>query len=1030
LSTDPPEADLRRLDLLVSEPGLRPPEPGLVAGLYFDVTHGTRTLRSARSIVEAEADTASLPDPCCQKLIELVFALKDCGRSVDALRLSELLLAGIESSRGRECPLWLKAARGRIQAATGARKMFELGPTDIADAREQVIEATPAIAEAALEVARRIAPPAERARLLSAIGQHWLRLASEKDGEEADRLFERARESLAEAAALRSGPERGRTLSTLAQLLSGMCGRGLVGDPEVSAIASEAISLTDREQKPVQWLAARQLLKASERERLGLEGFGLRELIAVRNRHGAETAARCLLLEARSLLAGHEGVDAQIVRDGWEALPVSALESQELRRDLLEVAVHALDQSGLSCAELSDQPSGLLERTDNLSPGPRVLGRLHAAFHTRTAELTEWALREAPAQLDAVGGSPDREAAEYAVARMHADVAGMHADQAVLGAEDQPALAFRCAVLAARGFAVNGLGELGGQILGNALQVARAWGAGAASTAPGDLAAARRELEEMLDACLREAASIDAVFADRGRGWLLDVGRALSSPARSGPTARPLYAAAHSLAFKGAVSTRLLLAPGLWQEEDDSRKTREQIASAEAEEPREALAGAAADYGEELRLCAWLHGTEMRSGAQSSQRRRNLQAIYDETLIRRMVSARPPAGLGFGDLEPARLLARSGGRTALLDLYLGHHGAGTYACFATVYSPADSRQFVVRGTCRTLTAVPDPDDPDARLALDGLAPLVATIRHRVQEPSGARPVSRGGAEALQAGAVNLLGFDAGVLAELREEGCDHLAICPHGPLAFLPWHLLPVGSRLLADDWTVTVVPTLGSVLAPSRSAEAGARGIIVSPEGGAGYGLAAEPALEEQARELAGVGPGGVVLAGGRATPAAALKLLARSRHAHLAAHGSALGHAPSFHCLYLDEPPTGATGVDEPAAGDGRLFAHHLMHADLRGLDLVTLCACETALGRADFAGNVRGLPLGFLSAGARAVVATLWPVAAEPALGFFAELHAELAAGADKLSAFRRAQISCRARHPRFADWGAFTFLGSWT
>lgn len=1013
MSPGPLEADLGRLDLLISERNLKPPAPGLVADLYFDVTHGTRTLRGARQILKAEADTTSLPDPYCQKLVEVVFALTGRSRSVDALRLSELLLTGIESSRCRECPLWLKAARGRIQAATGARKIsFEETP-DIADARKPIIDATPAIAEAALEVARRIAPPAERARLLSVVGQHWLQLATEEADEAADRLFERARESLAAAAALRSGPERGRTLSTLAQLLSIMRNRGLTDDQEVSATASEAISLTNHEQRPVQWLQARELLDASDRDLLDLEDLSLSELIAVRDRHGAETAAVCLFIEASSLLTRQEGDAAQLVRGGWEALPVSALQSQGRRRDLLELAVHALDQSALSCAQLRDRPHDLLELTSSLPPEQRVLARLHAALHTRPVELIEWALREAPAQLSAVEGSPEREAAEYALARIHAD-------QAVLADEHKPAFAFRCAILAAKGFVVAGLRELGGQILGNALEVACTWGASTASLSPEDLPAARLVLEGMLDACLHEAASIDAVFGDRGRGWLLDVGRALSTPSRAGPTASPVYAAAHSLAFKGAVSTRLLLGPGLWEEEDASREARERIASAEAEEPRETVAGATADYREELRLCAWLHGSEMRSGAQNSQRRRNLQAIYDETLIRRMVGARPPAQLGFRDLEPAKLLARSGGRTALLDLYLGHDGSGAYACFATVFSPGDSRQFVVREAYKTLTSIPDPDDPEAKLALDGLAPLVATIRHRMQEPSGARPVSRDGADALQAGAVNLLGFDAGVLAELRQEGCDHLAICPHGPLAFLPWHLMPVGSRLLADEWTVTIVPTLATVLSRSRPPTAGVRGIVVSPEGGVGYGLATEPALEKQAQDLAGIGPSAVVLSEGRATPAAALQLLGRSRHAHLAAHGSALGHAPSFHCLYLDEP-----GI-----GDGRLYAHHLMHADLRGLDLVTLCACETALGRVDFAGNVRGLPLAFLSAGARAVVATLWPVAAKPALGFFTELHTELAAGADKLSAFRRAQISCRERHPRFADWGAFTFLGSWT
>jgi CHAT domain len=45
-----------------------------------------------------------------------------------------------------------------------------------------------------------------------------------------------------------------------------------------------------------------------------------------------------------------------------------------------------------------------------------------------------------------------------------------------------------------------------------------------------------------------------------------------------------------------------------------------------------------------------------------------------------------------------------------------------------------------------------------------------------------------------------------------------------------------------------------------------------------------------------------------------------------------------------------------------------------------LVTLSACETALGRVDRADNLRGLPATLLAAGAEVVVGTLWPVLAD--------------------------------------------------
>lgn len=64
----------------------------------------------------------------------------------------------------------------------------------------------------------------------------------------------------------------------------------------------------------------------------------------------------------------------------------------------------------------------------------------------------------------------------------------------------------------------------------------------------------------------------------------------------------------------------------------------------------------------------------------------------------------------------------------------------------------------------------------------------------------------------------------------------------------------------------------------------------------------------------------------------------------------------------------------------GDGTLRAHEVLGLDLRGLEPVTLGACETALGRIDLSDNLRGLPAALLLAGARAVIGTLWEVSGD--------------------------------------------------
>ncbi|MDV9196887.1 CHAT domain-containing protein [Streptomyces sp. Wh19] len=163
----------------------------------------------------------------------------------------------------------------------------------------------------------------------------------------------------------------------------------------------------------------------------------------------------------------------------------------------------------------------------------------------------------------------------------------------------------------------------------------------------------------------------------------------------------------------------------------------------------------------------------------------------------------------------------------------------------------------------------------------------------------------------------------------------------------------------------------------------------------------------------------GGSLLNGPDATPLNLAASAAGKRYLHIAAHGTHNETAPWFQCLYLS-----------PSAGhDGRLFAHDVLHLDLRGVELVTLGSCESGLGRFDLNDNLRGLPAAFLLAGAQAVVGCLWPVHPDVATLFFSELYDRIRAGAGRLSAFRDAQLTTRGRFPAYRDWGSFSYTGDW-
>jgi CHAT domain-containing protein len=108
--------------------------------------------------------------------------------------------------------------------------------------------------------------------------------------------------------------------------------------------------------------------------------------------------------------------------------------------------------------------------------------------------------------------------------------------------------------------------------------------------------------------------------------------------------------------------------------------------------------------------------------------------------------------------------------------------------------------------------------------------------------------------------------------------------------------------------------------------------------------------------------------------------------------------------------------------------LTAHRLSTLDLRGLRLVTLGACETALGRFDRADNVRGIPAALFLAGVRSIVGTLWQARDSAAEVFFVALYRQLIEHrATVAGAFRTAQQETRCAFPAYRDWGAFVLMG---
>jgi CHAT domain-containing protein len=350
----------------------------------------------------------------------------------------------------------------------------------------------------------------------------------------------------------------------------------------------------------------------------------------------------------------------------------------------------------------------------------------------------------------------------------------------------------------------------------------------------------------------------------------------------------------------------------------------------------------------------------------------------------------------------------------------------------------ENQEIVIRlatwaeGHHASATILPEGSAPGPHV-IDGLvfhsrvtAELVMRARRAIQEdPPQDEVASKEALDALSTLADILLGDLQTLLPTLNQAGKRRLYLVPHGALHVAPLHLLPVDFVPLVDRWTVTFAPTWWLLAhqhddierdanVPARTLPVAALGMTFG--GGEPFGL---PALENVRAEVGAVTDalGGQSWLDGEVTEASLVAALRSARRVHIATHGIQDPTAPGYHTLFCTPH----------ADDDGRLHARELIGLDLRGLELVTMSACETALGRFDFGDNLRGIPAMLLLGGVRTLIGCLWDIETRAAQVFFTALHRALGRGLSHADAFARAQAETRAACPQYRDWGAFYYLG---
>lgn len=261
---------------------------------------------------------------------------------------------------------------------------------------------------------------------------------------------------------------------------------------------------------------------------------------------------------------------------------------------------------------------------------------------------------------------------------------------------------------------------------------------------------------------------------------------------------------------------------------------------------------------------------------------------------------------------------------------------------------------------------------------------------------------------------------AALFAPLRDRiRHRRLIVIPHGVLHQIPFAALrdPKSGRYLIEDYTLLFAPSASTLpfLREKETPVTGSALVLGDPDGSLGKLQGAQREALSVARDL-----GTTALIGAEAKESLLYQLDGSVDLLHIGAHGEYSAKNPLFSRIAL-----------APGDGhDGELEVDEILNRiDLRGVNLVVLSACRTAVGERSGGDDVVGLTRAVLYAGSPGVISTLWDIDDDAAAVLMEELYCRLLDGTAVADALREAQL--RLLHsdvygdPRY--WGAFLLTG---
>jgi CHAT domain-containing protein len=244
-----------------------------------------------------------------------------------------------------------------------------------------------------------------------------------------------------------------------------------------------------------------------------------------------------------------------------------------------------------------------------------------------------------------------------------------------------------------------------------------------------------------------------------------------------------------------------------------------------------------------------------------------------------------------------------------------------------------------------------------------------------------------------------------------------ITVIPEGPLYRVPFSALVDGqtNRFLFERSTVIVSPNLAYALEPREAASAVHNVLVVGepflPDGSRN-GFAQLPGAKDEALRIASSYSRASALIGRDATTANVVRALANADIFHFSGHAVVPPGNGRPRLLLSGSVADTAHGLDPTTPGFRIKRGAH-----------VILAGCETGATSNDRTTGIRSVAAGFLHAGARSVVGSLWSLDDTGAEDFFVRVHEQLKDGRQPATAVTLAQRAC------LADTSCRTTVGTW-